>query len=137
MGIAALKTVSGDELRGVHVLLVEDTDDTRELLREALQYCGALVTTAASKKEAERLLRDLKPHVIVSDIAMPDDGIALLRHVMEIANDRGTNVPVIAISAERHHPVDLVGAGFVEFVPKPLDPIALCEQIRAHVRPAA
>src|SRR5689334_12717429 len=129
--------MSDDKLRGVHVLLVEDTDDTRELLREALQYCGALVTTAASKKEAERLLRDLKPHVIVSDIAMPDDGIALLRDVMEIANKQGTKIPVIAISADRHHPVDLVRAGFVQFVLKPLDPIDLCEQIRAHVRPAA
>jgi DNA-binding response OmpR family regulator len=131
MEIATAEPMSDDKLRGVHVLLVEDTDDTRELLREALQYCGALVTTAASKKEAERLLRDL------SDIAMPDDGIALLRDVMEMANKRGTKIPVIAISAERHHPVDLVRAGFVQFVLKPLDPIALCEQVRAHVRPAA
>lgn len=123
------------ELRGVHVLVVEDTDDTRDLLREALQYCGAFVTTAASPKEAERLLRDLQPHVIVTDIAMPDDGVALVRHVMEVATSRGLEIPVIAISGDHREPVELTRAGFVEFVPKPLDPIALCDRIRAHLRP--
>jgi CheY-like chemotaxis protein len=34
------------ELAGVHVLVVEDTDDSREMLRIALEYFGALVTTA-------------------------------------------------------------------------------------------
>lgn len=35
---------------GVHVLVVEDTDDSRDLLKAALEYCGALVTTASSAK---------------------------------------------------------------------------------------
>ena len=123
------------DLRGVHVLVVEDSDDTRELLREALQYCGASVTTAASKKEAARSLERRRPHVIVSDIAMPDDGVALLRHVMDTARARGADIPVIAISADHRQRAALEGAGFVEFVPKPLDPIHLCGRVRAHVRP--
>ena len=122
-------------LHGIHVLVVEDAEDSLELLRETLEYCGAFVTTAASKKEAERLLQSVQPHVIVSDIAMPNDGIELLRHTMEVAKARGTAaIPVIAISAGPHEPADLERAGFVEFVPKPLDPIALCGRIRAHVR---
>jgi CheY-like chemotaxis protein len=52
----------------------EDTDDSREMLRVALEYCGALVTTAASAEEAKRVLATLRPHLLVSDIAMPDDG---------------------------------------------------------------
>lgn len=36
-----------EELTGIHVLIVEDTDDSRELLKMVLEYCGALVTTAA------------------------------------------------------------------------------------------
>ena len=39
------------ELNGVHVLVVEDTDDSREVLRVVLEYCGALATTAASAEE--------------------------------------------------------------------------------------
>ena len=125
------------DLSDVHVLVVEDTDDTRELLREALEFCGALVTTAASKKEAERLLDRLRPHVIVSDITMPDDGVELLRHVMEVANTRGPEIPVIAVSAHHTERRALERAGFVEFIAKPLDPLRLCDRVRAHVRPAA
>jgi len=36
------------ELAGIHVLIVEDTADSREILRVALEYYGALVTTAES-----------------------------------------------------------------------------------------
>jgi CheY-like chemotaxis protein len=67
------------DLDGVHVLVVEDTDDSREVLRVVLQYCGALVTTAASKEEAKRILETIRPHVLVSDIGMPDDGLELIR----------------------------------------------------------
>ncbi len=41
------------ELNGVHVLVAEDTDDSREMLRVASEDCGALVTTADSAEEAK------------------------------------------------------------------------------------
>src|SRR5262249_42452374 len=68
-------------LDGVPVLIVEDSDDSREVLRLALQYCGALVTSVATASEAESLLRELRPHVLATDINMPDDGVALIRAV--------------------------------------------------------
>jgi DNA-binding response OmpR family regulator len=43
-------------------------------------------------------------------------------------------IPVIAVSAGDHEPVDLRRAGFVDFVRKPLDPMLLCERIRAHLQ---
>src|SRR5690242_15985416 len=73
------------DLYGVHVLVVEDTDDSRELLRMVLEYCGALVTTAESAERAKQLLDTLRPHVLVTDISMPDDGIALIREVRTVA----------------------------------------------------
>ena len=87
------------ELAGVHVLVVEDTDDSREILRLALEYCGALVTPAASAEEAKRILENLRPHVLVSDIAMPDDGIELIREVMTVAQTKGLHIPAIAVTA--------------------------------------
>jgi CheY-like chemotaxis protein len=89
------------ELAGVHVLVVEDTDDSREILRLALEYCGALVTTAASAEEATRILENVRPHVLVSDIAMPDDGIELIREVMTVAETKGLHIPAIAVTAYR------------------------------------
>jgi CheY-like chemotaxis protein len=122
-----------NDLAGVHVLVVEDTDDSREMLRVALEYCGALVTTAASAEEARRVLATLRPHVLVSDIAMPDDGLELIREVKTVAATKGLRIPAIAITAYRGRREELLAEGFVELVEKPLDPIALCGTIRRHV----
>ena len=122
-----------NDLAGVHVLVVEDTDDSREMLRVALEYCGAFVTTAASAEEAKRVLATLRPHVLVSDIAMPDDGLELIREVKTVAATKGLRIPVIAITAYRGRREELLAEGFVELVEKPLDPIALCGTIRRHV----
>ncbi len=122
-----------NDLAGVHVLVVEDTDDSREMLRVALEYCGALVTTAASAEEAKRVLTTLRPHILVSDIAMPDDGLELIREVKTVAATKGLRIPAIAITAYRGRREELLAEGFVELVEKPLDPIALCGTIRRHV----
>ncbi len=122
-----------NDLSGVHVLVVEDTDDSREMLRVALEYCGALVTTAATAEEAKRILATLRPHVLVSDIAMPDDGLELVREVKAVAETRGIRIPAIAITAYRGRREELLAEGFVELVEKPLDPITLCGTIRRHV----
>lgn len=121
-------------LAGVHVLVVEDTDDSRELFRMALEYCGALVTTAASAEEAKRILENLRPHVLVSDIGMPDDGLELVREVKAVAQTKGLRIPAIAITAYRDRREELLAEGFVELVEKPLDPIALCEVVRRHAQ---
>ncbi len=122
------------ELAGVHVLVVEDTDDSRELLRIALEYCGARVTTAASAEAAKRILENVRPHVLVSDIAMPDDGIELIREVMAVAQTKGLRIPAIAVTARRGRREELLAEGFAELVEKPLDPIALCDTIRRHAQ---
>jgi CheY-like chemotaxis protein len=123
-----------EDLAGVHVLVVEDTDDSREMLRVALEYCGALVTTAASATEAKKVLEHLRPHVLVSDIAMPDDGLELIREVMTVAGMKGVRIPAIAVTAHRDRREELLAAGFAELVEKPLNPIALCGVIRRHAQ---
>jgi CheY-like chemotaxis protein len=122
------------DLEGVHVLVVEDTDDSRELLRMALEYYGALVTTAASAEEAKRILDNLRPHVVVSDIGMPDDGLELIREVKMVAQTKGLDIPAIAITAYRNRREELLVEGFADLVEKPLDPIELCGVIHRHAR---
>jgi CheY-like chemotaxis protein len=122
------------ELAGVHVLVVEDTDDSREMLRVALEYCGALVTTAASATEAKGILENLRPHVLVSDIAMPDDGLELIREVKAIAEKKGIHIPAIAVTAYEGRRDELLAEGFTELVEKPLDPIELCGVIHRHAQ---
>lgn len=122
------------DLDGVHVLVVEDTDDSREMLKIALEYCGALVTAAESAERARRVLETLRPHVLVTDIAMPDDGITLIREVRAIARAKGIEIPAIAVTAYRGRREELLAEGFAELVEKPLDPIRLCAAVRQYAR---
>ncbi|HKC07149.1 MAG TPA: response regulator [Methylomirabilota bacterium] len=122
------------DLVGVHVLVVEDTDDSREVLRLALEYCGALVTTAESAERAKRILETLRPHVLVTDIAMPDDGLELIREVKAVARAKGLHIPTIAVTAYRGRREELLAEGFAELLEKPLDPIALCGVVRRHAQ---
>ena len=122
------------ELAGVHVLVVEDTDDSREILQMVLEYCGALVTTAESAEKAKRILETIRPHVLVTDIAMPDDGLELIREVKAVAESKGIHIPAIAITAYQGRREELLAEGFAELLEKPLDPITLCGVVRRHVQ---
>ncbi len=126
-----------NDLAGVHVLVVEDTDDSREALQMVLEYCGALVTAAESASAAKRLLETLRPHVLVTDIAMPDDGLELIREVKAYAQAKGVRIPTIAITAYQGRREELLAEGFDELLEKPLDPRTLCRVVRhhAHVEP--
>ena len=122
------------DLAGVHVLVVEDTDDSREVLKVVLEYCGALVTTAESAEKAKRILETIRPHVLVTDIAMPDDGLELIREVKAVAETKGIHIQAIAITAYQDRREELLAEGFAELLEKPLDPITLCGVVRRHVQ---
>ena len=124
-------------LDGVRVLLVEDTDDTRELLAFALEHCSAVVTTASSATEALESFQIDRPQIIVTDLAMPyHDGYWLLRQVRALAP--GAAVPAVALTAftERYSKDQVLAAGFDAFIPKPIDPTDLCRALRHILRGA-
>jgi CheY-like chemotaxis protein len=124
-------------LDGVRVLLVEDTDDTRELLAFALEHCAAVVTTAASATEALESFQRDRPQILVTDLAMPyHDGYWLLRQVRALAP--GAAVPAVALTAftERYSKDQVLAAGFDAFIPKPIDPTNLCRALRQILRGA-
>jgi CheY-like chemotaxis protein len=124
------------DLSGIHVLVVEDVDDTRDALRLIFELYGAKVRTAASAEEGKRLLSEDRPDIMVSDIAMPDDGIELIRAVKASADAKDLRIPVIAITAHRYRGEELLAEGFAELIEKPFDPIALCRVVLRHTQPA-
>jgi len=125
------------DLSGIHVLVVDDDEDSRTLLRKALEYYGAFVSTAASADEAWDRLRLLRPHVIVTDIVMPDDGLTLFREIQAVFTAAGIRIPVIAITAFREREQELIDAGIAEIIEKPLNPMLLCGAILRHAPPRA
>jgi CheY-like chemotaxis protein len=123
---APLKDPSAsDFLRSVHVLVVEDNEDTLQLIKSSFEYSGAFVTGAIDATSGKRLLREVVPHVIISDISMPDDGLELVAEVLAFGKEIGLRIPAIAITAGSDAVDHLRKAGFAAFIAKPLDPLVL------------
>jgi CheY-like chemotaxis protein len=93
-------TVSATSLQGVRVLVVDDEADTRDLLHTVLTNAGATVDAAATAATAYDVLQRFHPHVLVSDVGMPDeDGYAFMQRVRALPSSRSGRVPSIALTA--------------------------------------
>ncbi|HJU94261.1 MAG TPA: PAS domain S-box protein [Pyrinomonadaceae bacterium] len=113
-----------DRLDGLNILIVDDEPDTRELLRQGLEYCGANVRVAGSANEAVDALVASVPDILISDVGMPGiDGYDLIRQIRELPRERGGKVAAIALTAytrteDRLH---ALRAGYDMHVPKPVE----------------
>ena len=109
-------------LQGLDVLIVEDSADTLLLLSTMFSREGANVTTAASASEALQSAVMKRPHIIVSDIGMPEtDGYQLLEQLRLLPGL--SKVPAIAISgyASEEDRERALSVGYLALVPKPVD----------------
>lgn len=129
IGVEAPDTAITIALAGVHVLIVDDDPDSLDMLEAALRYCGATVTTAATAREAVDRLGERAPAIVVTDISMPgEDGFWLLRRLRELP--RGATLPVVALTAHAGLDDRILRAGFAAYIVKPVDPWALCAELR-------
>jgi two-component system CheB/CheR fusion protein len=113
--------LAGQALAGVHVLVVDDDVDSLHLIQAALNYAGALVTTALSASIALDTLHRVVPHVIVSDLRMPGmDGLSFVREILKMPALR--TVPVLAVTgyADLYTRRELHAVGFAGLLPKPI-----------------
>ena len=123
-------------LQGVRVLLVEDDDDTREVLTLGLELQGAEVRAVASAHAALRAVEEFSPHVILSDIGLPDeDGLTLIRKLRRLPASCG-RIPAAAVTAftlsdDGEEPIR---AGFQRHFRKPVETRALFEAVAELAR---
>ncbi len=109
-------------LDGLEVLIVEDSPDTLLLLSTIFRREGAAVSTASSAAEALSGAIANRPHIIVSDIGMPDvDGYQLLEQLRLLPGL--SDVPAIAVSgyASEEDRERALAVGYLALVPKPID----------------
>ena len=119
-------TIETQPLDGLQVLVVEDEQDTRDLISAVLSGGGAEVRTSASVAEALHTLAAWRPDVLVSDIGMPgEDGYALIRKVQERSN--GAWLPSLALTAyaSLDDRARAIAAGFHTHMAKPIEPAEL------------
>lgn len=120
------------DLTGFQVLVVDDDDDSRELIRRILHDCHAEVLTAASAAEALSLLEHLRPGLLLTDLGMPDmDGYGLLERVRALGPAHGGNVPAIALTAfaRADDRVKALSSGFSAHISKPVEPAELIDKV--------
>lgn len=114
-------------LAGLHVLVVEDEQDSRDLIKHILEDAKMTVTAVADAAEALNVLASgERPFdLVVSDIGLPVvDGISFMRAVRQRPIDGGGSLPAVALTAHTRA-VDrtrVLQAGFNAHVPKPVDP---------------
>ncbi|HEX5656664.1 MAG TPA: ATP-binding protein [Polyangiales bacterium] len=123
-------------LQGIEVLVVDDHADARDVVRELLEQCGAKVRTAASADEALRAFAARPPHLLISDIGMPQrGGHALIHRVRQLELHQGGEVPAIALTAyaRREDREQALRAGFTTHVAKPVAPDELLTLIASLV----
>jgi CheY-like chemotaxis protein len=128
-------TVNRQPLAGVRVLVVDDHNDTVELLQYVLSLAGAAVQTAGSVQAALALFRERRPDVLVTDLSMPgEDGYSLLAAVRR---EDGPRLPAMALSgfARAEDRRRALAAGFDAHMSKPVDPAVMVRLLVDAVAP--
>jgi CheY-like chemotaxis protein/nitrogen-specific signal transduction histidine kinase len=90
----------GPSLEGTRILLVEDEPDSRELIAMVLRGRGADVVAVGSCREALSAFAKQRPHLVISDIAMPgESGYDLIERLRSLPAEQGGATPAIALTA--------------------------------------
>jgi len=121
------------QLSGIHVLVVDDDADAREIAGRMLEDEGAAVTTARSAAEAYDMLAHGRPDVLVCDLGMPDeDGLAFIARVRSHGDPAVAAIPALAVTAYAGDPdrARALHAGFHAHLPKPVDAGDLVARVR-------
>lgn len=104
------------------ILVVEDNDRNRRLLKILLESRGYEVIEAVTGEEAMRYLRDSKPDLILMDVQLPNvDGLELTRNIKN--NPQTAHIPIVAVTAyamkgDRER---ILEAGCDGYISKPID----------------
>ena len=136
-GASSAHEVSLGDLRGVHVVAVDDDADAVTLVAELLEAAGARVSTAASAEDALRMMETEPPHVLVTDLGMPHvDGFQLIERIRGHHNPLVRRVAAAALTAyaRSEDRVKALRAGFQIHLAKPIDPTELVTAVAALAR---
>jgi len=121
------------DLAGVHAFLIEDNEDTRAMVTQTLQHCGAMVTVYESADAAMANLGEFIPTVFICDLSMPRlNGLDFMRAMRRLPPERGGHVPALAITAyyEDYAAAKALEVGFNAYMIKPVRLDELCRVVK-------
>jgi len=126
----AIKALATMLISDWKVIVVEDTYDDVQMVSKILSHYGIQVHITRDGNECIRLLQQLEPTFVLTDLAMPDkDGWETLVAIR--SNPKTAHIPVIALTA--YHSVDVaddaIRAGFDGYFAKPINPVTFIHQL--------
>ena len=131
---------SPQTLSGVTVLLVDDFVDSMLAIRAALESAGARVEAVADPLVALQSFRSVAPHVVISDLSMPElNGLELLERIRRVEQEeslaptRAIALTALATGSDR---AAAMASGFDAFLAKPIDPETLIAETHALIHSA-
>lgn len=119
-------------MAGELVLIVEDNEKNRKLVRDVLSFHGYRLAEAETGEDGVRLARELRPDLVLMDIQLPGiDGITALGQLR--ADPATRDIPVIAVtaSAMTQDRQKIMAAGFDGYQSKPISVQAFKDAVRA------
>lgn len=112
------------------ILVVEDDDVARELMRMTLERQGYTVEVAENGVRGYELTLEGRPDLIITDVSMPGaDGVHLLRRVRDTPEIKSTPV-IITTGFGTGSASFTLAQGADAYEPKPFDPVSLLETVR-------
>ena len=123
---------------GELILIVEDNEMTRMLLRDVLSAHGYRILEASSAEDGLVLARAERPQLILMDVQLPGmDGLAALRALRTMPETTGTPVIAVTAFAMKDDRERLLSAGFDGYLEKPVNVRDLPSYVRTYLAPSA
>lgn len=123
------------EIEQYSVLLVDDEPDVLEFLGYNLMKEGYRVTTCSNGKEAIESALQIKPHLIILDVMMPEmDGMEVCREIRRSQQLANTIIVFLTARGEDYSQIAGFDAGADDYVTKPVKPRVLISRVKALLR---
>jgi len=106
-------------MKANHVLVVDDDSSLRRVMKMQLEEAGYEVSLAADGDEAWKMLREVEPQLIITDLKMPTTGLELLGHIAK--EGMQTTVIVVTAFGTIETAVEAMKMGAYDYVTKPID----------------
>jgi two-component system alkaline phosphatase synthesis response regulator PhoP len=117
------------------ILLVDDEKDILEFLGYNLQNEGFRIYTASNGRDAVRMAREIKPHLVLMDVMMPEmDGIAACEEIRAVRDLENTMVAFLTARGEDYSQIAGFEAGGDDYITKPIKPKVLVSRIKALLK---
>ncbi len=114
------------------ILIVEDNEKNRKLVRDVLAFKGYRLAEAETGEDGVRLARELRPNLILMDIQLPGiSGITALGQIREDPEIRLTPVIAVTASAMTQDRQKIMAAGFDGYQSKPINVKDFLAAVRA------